>query len=409
MPRGQQPHTQRRGAPRPWCVPPAIMRGPGETMDGTTCVLAESAGDLGLLLWRTVRDVALWGATPPDARGDLFAEGSVKARVARLAAVELPPAIAASVDTIHGMLTLGDRADAEVLCVCCLEVAAWARRTGLAETAIAFAQAGAVASPEFGEAALHTGMYALRAGQVARAETWLRRAVGVSRHERNRPAYAAALVELGGVYEGRGNLDEAERFYVLGSRAARRYASRSVRMRAAHGRFRVANARGDTASAAQFALVAQGQYEPDAGGGRALLLDLSRFWTDEGYPHRARAALRRLAPSLDRLPPAARLVATALTARAAAAADRRSAIATAATVAAWRLMDDAGIADDVRFGAALDLAHAGRLAGDLVAFTRAKAAALRLASSETFPQVSKDVADMWPVGQPAPTTLDRAS
>jgi hypothetical protein len=56
---------------RRWCVPPAVMRGPGETVDGNG-ILGEVSGDLGLLLWGTARDVALWGGSPPGERGKLF-------------------------------------------------------------------------------------------------------------------------------------------------------------------------------------------------------------------------------------------------------------------------------------------------------------------------------------------------
>jgi hypothetical protein len=81
---------------------------------------------------------------------------------------------------------------------CCLQVAAWARRSGLARTAVAFAQAGALVSPRYAEAAVHVGAYARAAGgQEARAGTWLRRALGLARRERDRTAYSVALVELG--------------------------------------------------------------------------------------------------------------------------------------------------------------------------------------------------------------------
>jgi tetratricopeptide (TPR) repeat protein len=385
------------------------MRGPGETVDGNS-ILGEVPGDFGLLLWGTARDVALWGASPPGQRGKLFADGSGDGRLAGLVATEIPPAISASVDTIHGMLTLGARADASILCICCLEVAAWAQSGGLPETAITFAQAGAVAAPEFGEAALHTGLYALRAGQVARAGTWLRRAVSVSRRERNRPAYASALVELGALYEGGGSAEQAERFFRLGYRAGKRYASRSARMRATHGLFRLARARGDAASAAQFAIAAQSVYDPDAGGGPALLFDLARFWTDEGQPDRARSALRRLAPSRGLLAPAEQLAAAALAARAfAVPGGRPDDLATAAAAAAWGMMEDAGIAEGVRFAAALDLAHGARIACDLVAFTRAKRAVLTLAPQSTYPAVAAAVADLWPVGETPVQKMERAS
>ncbi|HEX6369901.1 MAG TPA: hypothetical protein VF006_13360 [Longimicrobium sp.] len=324
-----------------------------------------------------------------------------------MAETNLPSAIAASVDTIQGMLTLGARADELLLCICCLEIAAWAHANGLRETAITFAQAGAVVSPEFGEAALHTGMYALSAGQVARAGTWLRRAVAVSRRESNRPAYAAALVELGVLYEGGGRAGPAERFFRLGFRAARRYSARSARMRAAHGLFRLARSRGDSAGAAQFAVAAQGAYEPDAGGGPALLLDLARFWMDEDHPDRARSALRRLVPSRGLLTPSGQLASAALAARAFAVSRnrRQQGLATGAALVAWGMMDDPGIPDTVRFAAALDLAHGARIAGDLHAFTRAKAAVLRLAPHDAFPAVAAQVAEMWPDGVAEPPAL----
>jgi hypothetical protein len=165
-----------RAVPRPWCVPPAIRRDPGDGLEGDH-VLAESPGDFGLLLWRTVRDVTLWADTPLERRGELFREGS---RLALLAATEIPPEVSAAVDTLHGMLTLGSRADTELVSQCCLQVAAWARRSGLARTAVVFAQAGALVSPWYAEAAVHVGAYARAAGgQEARAGTWLRRALGL--------------------------------------------------------------------------------------------------------------------------------------------------------------------------------------------------------------------------------------
>jgi len=397
---------------RRFCVPPAIMRSPGETMDGIG-VLAESSGDLGLLLWRTARDVMLWGQTPPDQRGNLFADGSGDVQVARLAQADPPSAISASIDSIHGMLTLGARADAGVLSLCCLEVAAWAHKAGLSETAVTFAQAGAVAAPAFGEAALHTGIYARRAGQVARAATWLRRAVAVSRWERNRPAYSEALVELGVLNEGAGRTERAERFFRLGYLGARRFSARGARMRAAHSLFRLARARGDFASAAQFALAAQRTRDPDVGGQPALLLDLARFWMDLGETGRVRSALRRLAQSRTLLSPADKLVAAALTARAFAvrgtceglAAARRSkhlVICTLYRRTAWRVMQDPGISDDVRLAAALDLAHAAREMDDLVAFRRARRAALTLAPQSSYPAVVREMAELWPpAAQPA--------
>ncbi|HEX6909301.1 MAG TPA: hypothetical protein VF142_02850 [Longimicrobium sp.] len=122
----------------------------GERLDGEH-ILEESPGDLGLLLWRTARDVALWAMTPEETRAGLFADGTADARVALVTATELPDRISAPMDTLHGLLGEPDRADAEIVMLCCGEIAAWARRADLPHTAVAFAQAGAAAAPESGD------------------------------------------------------------------------------------------------------------------------------------------------------------------------------------------------------------------------------------------------------------------
>jgi hypothetical protein len=303
------------------------------------------------------------------------------------------------------MLTLASRADAGVLTICCLEVATWARHAELLHTALAFAQAGTLASPEFAEAALHTGIAASSAGQDARAGTWLRRAVSLARREKDRAAYSAGSVELGTIYERRSDAERAEKFYRLAHRAGRRFKVPAERMRAAHGLFRLARPR-DAGSAAQFALAAQRTYRPHSEGGPQLLLDLGRFWTEIGELGRARVVLRRLSTFRSALTPADQLSSWALTAR--TFAEKNATFSAGAASEAWCLMREDGMPEDVRFAAALALAHAARTAGDLVAFTRAKRETLRLAPPEAFPQVSREVAEMWPDGQPAPK-LDRAS
>ncbi|HEX8394244.1 MAG TPA: hypothetical protein VF665_18010 [Longimicrobium sp.] len=235
--------------PRKWHVPPALLYDPAERLEGER-VLCESNGDLGLVLWRTVRDVALWAATPPESRDQLFAVGSDALRLARLTAAGLPDAIARPVDTLNSMLMLGGNADADTVMICCLEIAAWARTSARPHTALAFAQAGALASPAFSEAALHTGICAAEAGQAVRAGTWLRRALALARQEKNLAAYTVALSELGSVYEGlAGGIPRAERYDRKAYKAGKRFTLPDARLQALYGLRRIALARGDTAKA----------------------------------------------------------------------------------------------------------------------------------------------------------------
>lgn len=384
---------------RRWCVPPAMLRDPADTLEGEG-VLSESPEQLGFLLWRTVQDVTLWAGAGANRRDELFAEGSADRRIAILAAVSLPPVISASVDTLHGMLTLGRRADHELLTLCCLEVSAWAGREAKPHTAIAFAQAGALASPEVAEPALHVGIYARKARQNARAGTWLRRALSLARRQRDRDVYATALVELGGVEESLGDLARADAFYRSAFLAGRRFAVRVARMRAAHALFRLASARADVAEAVHFALNAQSAYKAGAAGGRDLLLDLARFWIDQDDLARAGAALSRLWRSLDTLPRARKLHALALGARVRAKAGTRKGASIVA--AAWELLADDEIPDAVRWPAAVDLARAAYTAGDRAAFDRARRAALRLVPQSAFPAVAQALKNLWTGGVPAP-------
>ena len=45
-----RPRGRRRNASRRWCIPPAILREPDETLEASQ-ILEEFKGDLGLLLW----------------------------------------------------------------------------------------------------------------------------------------------------------------------------------------------------------------------------------------------------------------------------------------------------------------------------------------------------------------------
>jgi tetratricopeptide (TPR) repeat protein len=372
-----------------------MLRDPADRLDGDR-ILEESPGRLGFLLWRTARDVTLLAVTPDGGRAALFAEGSPDDRLVLLISADPPGRVSGPINELHAMLSLPAHAGAEAVSLCCLEVAAWARDTGRPHTAVAFAQAGAVAAPTFADAALFVGVCAHAARQSARAETWLRRAVAVARRERNWAAYASALVELGAVYEGRVNVPRAERLYRLALRAALRHHERAERMRAAHALFRMARANEDGAGAARFALHAQLAAEPDRAGAAEVLLDLARFWIETDEPKRACAALRRLVPALVIMEPAGHLTALALTARARAAAGQPR-IGSVAWRAAWVLLRNDGLPDSVRYAAAVDLARAAQLEGDSNASSEAMRVALRLASPADFLALTAGVEEIRPL------------
>jgi len=379
---------------RVWCIPPAILNDPTERLEGER-ILAENAGDFGLLLWRTARDVVLWATTPIANRSDLFADASAGVRLARLATTPTPIDIGAAVDTINGMLTLGSRGDAQVTTVCCLSIASWARRNGLVHTSVAFAQAGAQASPFSADAALATGITVVAAKQPTRADSWFRRAIDLARRERNAAVYATALLERALLVESINEAALAERLYRKAYRAAQRAADRHVRARSAHGVFRLAQRRGDDATARAFALIAVRTCSHMTPGQPDLLYDVGEFWIESGNARLANAALAHLwaIRSTASGEPGKQLLVAALTARVSAdTSPERSALAAAE---AWDWMGDLSIGDAARLGAARHLAYAARVVRDSAAFVRARRVLLCLTPKAEFEAVEQEFTDPW--------------
>src|SRR5215213_2889920 len=82
--RPRKPRSDRRQR-----VPPALTRG-SERVDGIS-ILDEVSGDLGLLLWRSARNVTLWAETPAEQRATLFPDDAARSRIVDLARADVHP------------------------------------------------------------------------------------------------------------------------------------------------------------------------------------------------------------------------------------------------------------------------------------------------------------------------------
>lgn len=285
------------GDARRWRIPPAILRGPGETIDRIG-VLDEHEEAAALLLWRVARDVELWAGTQPEQRAGLFGPGAAVQRAEQVLAAELDGEIRPALETLAALLADPGAADPERVGGCCLRVARWAREAEKGETAVAYAQAAALASPEDGVAALVTGLCAVAIGQAERGQTWLRRAVAVARQSRQREAYAGAYLALGHHQLRAGAPGAARRAYLLALRAARRWGLWVERAGASYGLFRLAEAAGDVPAATAYgreAMLAARRLPP---GRVPFGMELPAFWIAVREPARALAVLARIEPLL---------------------------------------------------------------------------------------------------------------
>lgn len=317
-PRG--PRGRRRNGSRRWCIPPAILREPDETLEGAE-VLEEHPPELGLLLWSCLRDVTLWASVPQERREGLFTPEAAGKRLAALQATPVEPQLEVALTTLAAVVATPGAILGEVVTLVCLEVSRWARARGQWGTSVAYAQAGAMASPEDASAAFTVGSLARAAERPARAETWLRRAVGLARRARDWESYARAYVELGDLYAARGAAPQARRYYTQAMRSARRHGLLAVRGTALHGLFLLSVEAGqldDAERQARAAMRAYGRSHPRLGD---LLHALASLWVARERYGRAIPVLQRLLPG--RTAPAERAITLAVLARAAAGTGER--------------------------------------------------------------------------------------
>ncbi|HEX6039998.1 tetratricopeptide repeat protein [Longimicrobium sp.] len=377
-PRRRRPRRKTR---RRWCLPPAIIREPGEMLEAAQ-VLQEHEGTLALVLWTAVRDVTLWAAAAPERRATLFSPQAEAARRDALRLARAEPALELSLTTLASVVSHAAQASPPVVSLVCVEVARWARQRGSMGTAVAFAQAAAFALPEAPQPALVVGQLTVEWGRDRRAETWLRRAIGLARRVGDWETYGAAYVALGEVYVRTGRMEAAPRYFQQAARLARRQGYRYIRGEALHGLVRTSLAEGDLDAAEEYARTAQRAYGPAHARLPELHHDVARLLMARGHHERAGSILRRLASVFT--DPARRADVHALLAYAAALLGEARPYERAWTEA-WALLD-APAAAGVAPGVLRHLGHAAALRHDWLRVQQVvdRAGELGLGSREEF-------------------------
>jgi len=172
----------------------------------------------------------------------------------------------------------------------------WAREREKLGTALLFAQAAALASPEQGRAGYDVGSLALLMDRPARAETWLRRTVGVARRGKDWESYALAYADLGALYAERGDVEAARRHYSRAVRTSRRAGHLTARGVALHGLFVLEMEDGRLDEAEVYARKALRAYGAEHPRRAELLHDIARLWVVRERPSRATSMLKKLLP-----------------------------------------------------------------------------------------------------------------
>ena len=370
--------VSRRNATRRWCVPPVLLHEPDELLEGSQ-LFDELPGQVGLVLWQSLRDVTLWAGVPDERREGLFTDEAASRRLNELLASGAEPALEVSLTTLAALVGAPASANPEIVGLVCLQVSQWAEARGAMATAMAYAQAAALTCPEEPGPALEAGCLALRWKRSARAETWLRRSIGLARRKRAWGTYAQAYAELGVLYARRRDTAPAYRYYVQALRAAKRHGNMRIRAEALHGLLRLAMDAGALEDADRFARAALKAF--GRGGARSpeLLHDVADLAVRRQEYGRAIPTLQRLVPT--RVDPAERSVTLAILAHAAAGAgDRR--LYQESWIDAWALITRREGHEEKHARAVLELARASALIRDWAHVEQA----VRLAQNAAPPQ-----------------------
>ncbi|HEX8211834.1 MAG TPA: tetratricopeptide repeat protein [Longimicrobium sp.] len=267
--------------PRRWRTPPPLIRG-SETLEGMD-ILREVGSEAGVLLWQSYRNVMFWATAEPGERAGLFSAEASRKRLAEVGAARLPHEITEPLNVIGRLLAAPEDTPGDAVAAACTAVGEWAEAEQHGATALAFAQAAALAMPRSAALALKVGQVARERAEMARAETWFRHAIMISRQVGDWETYARAYIALGNMAIKRGSFPVAHRMHIKALRAARRKGLPALQGMAAHDLFVVALETGRHAQAEEYARAAFRAYGPHHDRLPVLAQDVAYLWMQQGH------------------------------------------------------------------------------------------------------------------------------
>jgi tetratricopeptide (TPR) repeat protein len=261
-----------------------VQDGEGPGPEGLS-ILREVDGEMGLVVWKSLRSVLLWSESPHQDRWNLFDEDAARRRESEILE-HLPGAPDGLVDAVRDLLPVLARAhevDAEFVGKACQRIASWAEGRTAPRTRLEFLQAAALACPAEPSYALAVGRAARDLTHYSRAEAWYQRALGLSRQVGEWEVYVRAYLSHGNMMLRRGAVPAARRSFLKGLRRSRRQGIRGVEGEALHDlcvlEWRAGN-RGLALDYGEQAVRVQGHQHA---GLPRLAHDIAYLWLEEGH------------------------------------------------------------------------------------------------------------------------------
>jgi tetratricopeptide (TPR) repeat protein len=290
---------------------------PGGDVAGAE-IVRELGAEVSLAVWQTLRGVLMWAAETPGARPALFDAEAMRAWECELLEASWEPELRYPLAVLVG--ELAGEPTPEPIARACLCVTDWALTREAWSTALAFAEAAALAWPEHPRYAWMVGRLLRKRGRLREAEQWIRRCIRVAVAAGDWEAQALGLNSLGNVNYEMGDYRQAQRSQNRALRITRKQGLREHEGEVLHDLFVATAHLGDLASAEEYARGALEIYIPSHHRLPALAYDVAFVWMKRGYYSRALGVLLELATFFEAPQERALLLASA--ARSAAACGR---------------------------------------------------------------------------------------
>lgn len=289
---------------------------PGGEVGGAD-VVRELAPEVALPVWQTLRSVLMWAGEEPALRGDLFEPCAMADWEAELLQESWEPDVRCPLAVLVGELARSADASAETIARACLCVTDWALERGHVATALAFAEAAALAWPQQPRYAWITGRLLRAEGRLREAEQWFKRAASLGSTAADWDAQSLALNSLGNTHYEQGNYPKAGRALRHALRVARKYRLRDRQGEILHDLLVLSIWSGELEGADALARETYDIYKAGHPRLAALAFDVTVLWMKRGHFARALFVLRELPPFITAEDERARVL--AVLARAAAA------------------------------------------------------------------------------------------
>jgi tetratricopeptide (TPR) repeat protein len=269
---------------RRWRIPPPLLRDAEAPGPEGLYVLEELPSELGMVIWKSLRNVLLWAQVEPRSREDLFVENAAERRRAEILSVipEKESELRASLEGIVPILADSAGADPEAVALACTRLSAWAETKRSSRTALEFMQAASLACPANPRFALAVARGARDLAHYARAEAWFYRTVGLSRQVKDWETYIRAYLAHGKMLLRKGALPAAQSSFIKARRRASRQGLRAFEAMSYHEIFVLEIAMGNYRRALAYAERAAKAYGTRHEDFPILAHDVAYYWMQQG-------------------------------------------------------------------------------------------------------------------------------